>query len=200
MQDFKESIYKTLMTEGNAIIDMGKNLDMEAAEKVVQLFCECKGMVFVTGCGTSGAAAKKIAHTLSCINRPTAYLNPADAVHGGMGIVSEGDVVVLLSKGGKTPEITSLVAACKIKGAATVAITENKESDLAKSCDICLKIFVEKEPDKFNMLATASTLTVIGVMDAIAIRVMEENGFTKEAFGVIHPGGAVGERLLNSKA
>lgn len=195
----KDSIKNTLQVEGEAILHMMRNIDMAVVENIVQLFCDCKGKVFVTGCGTSGAAAKKIAHTLCCVNRPAAYLNPTDAVHGGLGIVAEGDVIVFLSKGGATKELTSLVEASRSKGAATIAITEKENSQLANDCDICLKIQVEKEPDQFNMLATASTLTVVAVMDAIAICVMERTGFTKEAFGVIHPGGAVGERLLHNK-
>src|SRR5690606_14830709 len=110
-----------------------------------------------------------------------------------------GDIVILLSKGGATPEITNLVAPSKARGATTLAITETADSQLAKECDMLLQIAVAREPDAFNMLATASTLAVIAVMDAIAICVMERTGFTQEDFGVIHPGGAVGERLLNKQ-
>lgn len=199
MRTVKESMEHVLTGERDAVNAVINDLDMDRAEEIVGMFCGCSGKVLVTGCGTSGAAAKKIAHTLCCVNRPAVYISPADAVHGGLGIVAADDIVVLLSKGGATPEITNLVSACKVKGAATIAITENDASMLAKMCDVSLQVKVEKEPDEFNMLATASTLTLIAVMDAIAICVMERNGFTKEAFGVIHPGGAVGSRLLNKE-
>ncbi len=199
MNGIIESIGHTLKIESDSIAQIGQTLDVTAVESIVEMLCGCRGKVFVTGCGTSGAAAKKIAHTLCCVNRPAAFLSPADAVHGGLGVVDEGDIAILISKGGATPEITNLVGACKAKGAKTVAVTEKSDSKLARECDVLLKIVVEKEPDAFNMLATASTLTVIAVMDAIAICVMERSGFTKEAFGVIHPGGAVGEKLLGKK-
>lgn len=197
MSWIEDSIHRILNAEGKAVAAQAEVVDTKVVEEIVELFCNCKGKVFVTGCGTSGAAAKKIAHTLCCVNRPAVYLSPADAVHGGMGVVSEGDVVVLLSKGGATPEITQLVAACKEKKATTIAISEKGDSPLTDSCDIWLKVKVEEEPDKFNMLATSSTLAVIAVMDVIAICVMHKNGFTKEDFAVIHPGGAVGERLMH---
>jgi Predicted sugar phosphate isomerase involved in capsule formation len=200
MNEIANSLQHTLKVEAASIAAMAERLDIAAAEKIVALFLERKGKVFVTGCGTSAAAAKKIAHTLSCVERPACFLSPADAVHGGLGVVQKEDVVVIISKGGKTPELTSLVAPCKEKGAATVALTENPDSDLGRQCDYTLRIWVDKEPDPFNMLATASTLAVIAVMDAIAVCVMQANGFTKEKFALIHPGGAVGDRLLNKKA
>lgn len=196
MSWIEESIKETLHTEGDAIRKQAEVMDGKAAEEVVELFLSCKGKVFVTGCGTSGAAARKIAHTLSCVNRPAVYLHPADAVHGGMGAIAEGDVVVFLSKGGATPEITRLVAISKERGAKTIAICEKEDCPLSKTCDIWLKVQVDTEPDKFHMLATASTLSVMAVMDAIAICVMQKNGFTREDFALIHPGGAVGEKLL----
>lgn len=199
MTDIKTSVQNTLTQEADSVRDISRELDFAVVEKIVELLVHNKGMVFVAGCGTSGAAAKKIVHTLSCVECPAAFLSPADAVHGSMGAVREGDVVFLLSKGGATPEITQLVPQLKAKNAVVIAITENEKSELAQKSDHVLKIAVEKEPDRFNMLATSSTLTVIAVMDSIAICVMDRNGFSKEKFSVIHPGGAVGERLLSNK-
>lgn len=196
MSWIEESVNEILTAEGEAIAEQAKVVDAKVVEQIVELFLNCKGKVFITGCGTSGAAAKKAAHTLSCVNRPAVYLNPADAVHGGLGVVAENDIVVFLSKGGATPEITRLASLCREKKAITIAVCEKGDSPLTAVCDIWLKVKVNKEPDKFNMLATASTLAVIAVMDVITICVMYKNGFTKEDFALIHPGGAVGERLL----
>jgi len=199
MNTIEESVKKTLLMEGQSILEIMEALDCAAVEQLVGLLVNCRGRVYVAGCGTSGAAAKKIVHTLNCVERSAAYLNPADAVHGGLGMVQQEDIVILISKGGNTPELTKLVPGCKQKGASVVAVTENCDSELAQGSDILLKIRVAREPDRFNMLATSSTLAVIAVFDSIAICVMDRNGFTKEKFSVIHPGGAVGERLLSGK-
>jgi D-arabinose 5-phosphate isomerase GutQ len=142
------------------------------------------------------AAARKIAHSLCCVERPAAFLSPGDAVHGGLGLVQPGDVVIAISKGGNTREILNLLEAVRAKQAFLVAVTENPGSALARLSDLLLKVRVEREPDTFNMLATASTMAVLAVFDAVCIALMERTGYTREQFAVIHPGGAVGDRLL----
>ncbi len=193
---FRAAIARTLAEEALAIEAQSAALDMAQARRVAAAIAECRGKVILSGCGTSGAAAKKIAHTLCCVERPALFLTPSDAVHGELGILQRDDILILLSKGGKTAELIPLVTACKAKGALLIGVSENLDGPIARSADIYLEIKVEREPDPFNMLATASTLAVIAVFDAIAIALMEMTGFTKEQFAVIHPGGAVGERLL----
>lgn len=166
---------------------------------VATLIAECRGKIITTGTGTSGAAAKKVAHTLSCVERPAFFLSPTDAVHGGLGAVQPEDLVVLFSKGGKTRELAALIPSLETKGCRTLAVTENGDSLLAERTTALLRVYVSGEPDPFNMLATSSTAAVIATFDALAIAVMEQTGFTREQFGVIHPGGAVGERLLNGR-
>ena len=144
----------------------------------------------------SGAAAKKIAHTLNCINRPAFFLSPSDALHGGMGVLQKDDLIIFFSKGGHTVELESMIDSCKKKGIRTVLVTETEESNLAQKSDFLLKIKIDREPDAFNMLATASTLAVIALFDAMSITLANHNGYTKEEFLVIHPGGEVGERLF----
>lgn len=189
------TVHRVLGAESDAIRQQLNILDMNVVDKLVALFSECTGKILVTGCGTSGAAAKKIAHSFCCINRPSAYLSPADARHGGAGLICEQDIVVILSKGGATPELVELAQIARAKGAVTVAVSEKERSSLTQECDLWLQVKVDSESDAFNMLATASTLSVISVMDAIIICVMEKTGFSREEFAVIHPGGAVGERL-----
>lgn len=181
------------------IAALKERIDRDQFAAVVELVTECGGKIITTGTGTSGAAAKKVAHTLSCVERPALFLSPADAVHGGLGVVQREDLVILFSKGGKTRELAALIPSLETKGCKTLAVTENEESLLARRATACLRVYVSGEPDPFNMLATSSTAAVIATFDALAIAVMERTGFTREQFGVIHPGGAVGERLLGGR-
>lgn len=171
----------------------------EALAECVKRIGDTRGRVFTAGVGTSGAAAKKIAHSLSCIERPAFFLSPGDAVHGALGSVQSGDTGILISKGGGTGEILRLLPSLKTKGVFIIGVTENETSALADECDLLLRIRIEKEADEFNMLATTSTMAVIAVFDAICIALMEYTGYTREQFAVIHPSGAVGERLLRGE-
>lgn len=189
-------VVRTIEMESKSISDLLVTLDTEMITKVVKLIANCKGKIVLTGCGTSAMAGKKIAHTLSCIECPAFFLTPSDAVHGSLGSLQPVDILILISKGGNTAELIPIVKSCKQKGALSIAITENTESKLAKLSDFCLNVRVEREPCRFNMLATASTLAVISVFDAICIALMQYKGYTKEQFAIIHPAGAVGERLL----
>lgn len=176
-----------------------QSVDMEAFTRVVELLARHSGRVVTTGIGTSGIAARKLAHSLSCIEIPSFYLNPSDAVHGAMGSVQGGDVMFLVSKGGGTKELVQLLPSLNKKKVITIAVTENSESALGKGCDYLLQVQVEREADPFDMLATTSILAVIAVFDALCIALMQETGYTKEQFAVIHPAGAVGERLLQQE-
>ena len=194
-----ESVVNTWTIEANSINNLCESMDKDAATSIVELLGDCQGKILVAGCGTSAAAAKKVAHSLCCVERPACYLNPSDAVHGGLGLLQKEDVLILISKGGNTKEILNLIPACQIKGAKLIAVTENENSVLAQNADILYKVKVEKEPCPFNMLATASTLAVIAAFDAVCIALMHYTHYTKEAFAVIHPGGDVGSRLTKKE-
>jgi len=186
-------------TEAAAIRALQDIVCPTAFNQCVARLTACTGRILTTGCGTSAAAAKKIAHSLCCIERPAAFLSPGDAVHGGLGLVQAEDIVIAISKGGSTPEIANMLPAIKTKKAFLVGVTENGESILAKQSDLWLRVKVEREPDPFNMLATASTMAVIAVFDAVCIALMRTTGYTRERFAVIHPGGAVGTRLARGE-
>jgi len=173
-----------------------RSVDRAAFERLVELLGGTKGRIAVAGVGTSGAAARKIAHSLSCIERPAFFLSPADAVHGGLGAVQPDDVAILISKGGGTREILSLVPSLRTKKVSIVGVTENEGSALAQAADLLLRVHIEREADEFNMLATTSTMAVVAVFDAACIALMAYTGYTREQFAIIHPSGAVGERLL----
>lgn len=196
-QEILSEINRCLTMEAESIARLWQTLEQEAVLAVAKALMNCKGKVILSGCGTSAMAARKVAHSLSCIEIPALFLSPADAVHGALGVLQKEDILILISKGGNTQELVNLIPACKTKGALLIGVSENPESVIAGQADIYLKVKVEQEPCRFNMLATASTLAVIATFDAICIALMQMTGYTREQFAVIHPGGAVGERLLN---
>jgi KpsF/GutQ family protein len=194
-----ETALKVWRVEADSLARLGSIVAPAAFEQCVEMLAGCRGKVLTAGVGTSMAAARKIAHSLCCIERPAAFLSPGDGVHGGLGLVQPEDVVIAISKGGNTREILNLVGAIKTKRAQLIGVTENPSSVLARESSLYLHVKVEREPDEFNMLATASTLAVIAVFDAVCIALMARTGYTREQFALIHPGGAVGDRLLKGQ-
>jgi KpsF/GutQ family protein len=182
-----------------ALSDLSRSIDRAAVVKCVQVIADCRGRIVTAGVGTSAAAARKIAHSLSCVERPSFFLSPGDAVHGALGAVQAGDVAILISKGGGTREIVNIIPALKTKRAFIIGVTEKEDSILARESDLLMKVAIQKEADPFNMLATTSTMAVVAVFDAVCIALMQYTGYTREQFAVIHPGGAVGERLIQKK-
>jgi KpsF/GutQ family protein len=194
-----ESVINTWSIESESIRSLTDSISQKVLTDIIKLIGDCKGRIIVSGCGTSAAAAKKIAHSLCCIERPSCYMNPSDAVHGALGLLQCNDILILISKGGNTNEIVNMIPACKIKGAKIIGVTENADSIIGREADILLSVKVEREPCPFNMLATASTLAVIAVFDAVCIALMHYTNYTREQFAVIHPGGAVGSRLIKGE-
>lgn len=194
-----DSIRKTITIESDSIASLRDTLNINKICKLVEVLANCKGKIILAGCGTSGMAAKKIAHSLSCIEISSLFLSPADSIHGGLGVLKKDDILILISKGGNTKEIINYIPICKTKKAFLIGVSENANSILAKESDLFLEIKVEKEPCPFGLLATASTIAVMAVFDAIAIALMLKTGYTKEQFAIIHPGGAVGDKLLGKK-
>ncbi len=186
--------------EAAALQQLPRVVASSALARCVEVLAGCRGRILTAGVGTSAAAARKIAHSLCCIERPAAFLSPGDAVHGGLGAVQPEDVVIAISKGGNTREVVNLIPAIQAKRAFLIGVSENPDSALARASDLYLRVAVRREPDRFNLLATASTLAVIAVFDAVCIALMAATGYTREQFAVIHPGGAVGRRLQQAVA
>ena len=182
-------VSRSMTMEADELRALTSELDGEKVVAVAKALMNCRG--------TSAMAAKKIAHSLNCIEIPALFLTPSDAVHGGLGVLQEEDVLILISKGGNTQELVNLIPACRTKHALLIGVSENPDSAIAREADIYLRVKVAREPCRFNMLATASTLAVISVFDSICIALMQMTGYTREQFAVIHPGGAVGDRLLH---
>ena len=195
----KDTLRRVIEAEAEQVARLAQTIDYEALGKLCDLIAGCEGSVFITGCGTSAMAARKAVHTLSVIGQRAFYLNPSDAVHGELGVVRAGDVVIVISKGGATAELVKYLHNQSEKGAIVVGVGEHPESPIGQASDLFLRVEIEREPDPFNMLATASTLAVIAALDAVAIDLMEGEAFSREAFLENHPSGDVGERLAQGR-
>lgn len=147
------------------------------------------------GCGHSGIICQHMAHLLCCIERPARFISPAEAVHGATGFLQEGDVMIFASRGGKTKELLPIIDICKAKKVKIISVTENMQSPLAENADVTLKQYVNRETDKYNSQGTTSTTALCMIFHALQTALIEETGFKNEQFALIHPGGAVGERL-----
>jgi len=188
-------------TEAAALEALAKRLEGPMAEpfdRAVDLILRCgeeRGRVVVTGMGKSGIIAQKIAATLSSTGSPALFLHPAEAVHGDLGVLMPGDVVVALSASGETEEILRLLATLKRKGDALVSFSCNLNSTLAEASDVALDCSVEREACGLNLAPTASTTAMLALGDALAIAVSLRKGFRAEDFAELHPGGKLGKRL-----
>ena len=187
--------------EAAALQSLADRLDSTMAKpfaEAVNLILKCgeaRGRVIVTGMGKSGLIAQKIAATLSSTGSPALFLHPAEAVHGDLGVLMPGDVVIALSASGETEEILRLLATLKRKGDALISFCCNLESTLAKSSDIVLDVSVEREACGMNLAPTASTTAMLALGDALAIAVSQRKGFRPEDFADLHPGGKLGKKL-----
>ena len=180
--------------ESECIAEMLAFFDDEKFSKAVELLKDAT-RIGTCGCGHSGIICQHFSHLLCCIERPSRFISPAEAVHGATGFLQEGDVMVFASRGGKTKELLPIVDICKKKGVKIISITENLESPLALSADVVLKQHVNRETDKYNSQGTTSTTALCVILHALQTALIEETGFKNEQFALIHPGGAVGERL-----
>ena len=166
--------------------------------RAVEMILRCgesNGRVVVTGMGKSGIVAQKIAATLSSTGSPALFLHPAEAVHGDVGVLMPGDVVIALSASGETEEILRLLATLKRKGDALVSFCCNLQSTLAQSSDVALDCSVEREACGLNLAPTASTTAMLALGDALAVAVSLRKGFRAEDFAELHPGGKLGKQL-----
>ena len=169
-------------------------LDDEAFAKAVELLKNAP-RIGASGCGHSGIICQHFAHLMCCIEQPAKFVSPAEAVHGGMGFLQESDVMVFASRGGKTKELLPILDICKRKGVKVITITENLESPLATGADVVLKQYVNRETDKYNSQGTTSSTALCMIFHALQTALIEETDYKNEQFALIHPGGAVGERL-----
>ena len=180
--------------EAAAVMGLADQID-ESIGKVLEILINCKGHVIVTGVGTSNAMAQRLAHLLSCSGTPALFLHAADSLHGSAGAVTSNDVVIAISKGGRSAEVNKFANIVKERGAKLIALTENSESPLSAMSDAIYKVIAPPEVDPYGMIATGSSLVNGAAGDVLCVLLLELRGYTKEKFGKTHPGGAVGEKL-----
>lgn len=182
--------------EAACINEMKNYFDEEAFSKAVELLCNAE-RIGAAGCGHSGIICQHFAHLMCCIDQPAKFISPAEAVHGGTGYLQKGDVMIFASRGGATKELFPIADICKAKGVSIITITEKTESPLAQMADVVIKQYVNRETDKYNMQGTTSTTALCMIFHALQTAIIEETDYKAEQFALVHPGGAVGERLNN---
>ncbi|RKY96970.1 MAG: D-arabinose 5-phosphate isomerase, partial [Candidatus Hydrothermota bacterium] len=163
--------------------------------RAVRLILSKKGRVIVTGLGKSGIVAKKIAATLTSTGTPAIYLHPTESLHGDLGIVSRDDVVLAISKSGESDEFHLLIPLLKRWNLPIIAITANKDSELAHNSDVVLEVKVDKEACPYDLAPTVSTTATMALGDALSVVLLFEKNFRLEDFAALHPGGFIGKRF-----
>ena len=181
--------------EANAILSLIDRVN-EDFIRAVNLLQSCTGKVIVTGIGKSGIISQKIASTLSCSGTPALFLHPAEGIHGDIGMVSKNDVVIAVSNSGETDELLKILPVIKRLGIKLIVVTGNPESLLSKSGDAVLDIGVQEEACPLGLIPTTSTAAAMAMGDALALALLESRGFKEEDFAALHPGGALGRKLL----
>ena len=194
----KSRIIKTgqsvLNIEANAINKLSKNLDNEFY-KAVSSIVNLKGKLIISGVGKSGNIAAKLAASFTSTGVPAIFLNPVDASHGDMGIVSKEDILIALSNSGESHELSDLLDFSKKKQIKIISIKSNKNSLLSKNSDITLLLPTHKEADKLNTIPTTSTTLCLSLGDALCCSVLDIRNFDKKSFKELHPGGKIGKKL-----
>jgi arabinose-5-phosphate isomerase len=198
MQDIMKEAERILREEANAILGLIPKIDNNF-EEAVNLIYNCKGKVVVTGIGKSGHIGRKIAASLSSLGTPSFFMHPAEGVHGDLGMVDKNDLVIAISNSGETEEILNLIPSLKTIGVKIIAVTGNLNSTLARESDLVLNIGTQKEVDPLGLAPTTSATVTLVLGDALAVILSGLKKFTREKFGVFHPGGALGKKILGNK-
>jgi len=186
---------RVLRVEAEGILGLTARLD-ERFLKALEFLRDCRGRVVVTGIGKSGIVGRKVAATLASVGTPALFLHPAEGVHGDIGMVARGDVVLAISNSGETEEILTLLPAIKRLGVPLVVLTGNPNSTLARNGDVVLDVSVAEEACPMNLVPTSSTTAALAMGDALAVALLELRGVAPEDFAVVHPGGSLGRRFL----
>jgi arabinose-5-phosphate isomerase len=190
-----EQAKKVLRIESDAIASLIDRLD-ENFDRAVDLIMNCKGRVVVTGMGKSGHIGNKIAATLASTGTPALFLHPAEGIHGDLGMVTKGDLVIALSNSGETEELSRMLPSLKRIGIKIVALTGKIDSTLARNSDVVIYVGVKEEACPLGLAPTASTTATLAMGDALAVVLLNRKGFREEDFACFHPGGSLGKRLL----
>jgi len=190
-----ESARKVIRVEAEAVEALAARLD-ERFAKAVMMILECSGRVVVTGMGKSGLICQKMAATMASTGTPAIFLHPAEGVHGDLGMLMKGDLVIAVSNSGETEEIVRILPIIKRMGLPLIAMAGNTGSTLGRAGDVFLDISIKEEACPLQLAPTASTTVTLAMGDALAVALLLQRGFREEDFALYHPGGALGKRLL----
>ena len=193
--DIIQTGIKVLQTEAAALTRLVSNIDRRFVE-AVQALNQCQGRVVVTGMGKSGIIGKKISATLASTGAPSFFLHPAEGLHGDIGMISKGDVILAISNSGETEELLKILPSLKRLGLFLISMTGNIKSTLAREGDVALDVGVKEEAGAMGIVPTASTTAALAMGDALAVALFELRGIKEEDFAFFHPGGSLGKRLL----
>ncbi|MDM8108359.1 KpsF/GutQ family sugar-phosphate isomerase [Phascolarctobacterium faecium] len=190
-----EQARQVLRMEAEAVLEQVERID-EHFKAAVEMIMACPGRTVITGMGKSGIIGRKMAATLASTGTPSFYLHPAEGIHGDLGMVTEGDVVIALSNSGETGEVLHILPSLRRIGAKLIAMVGNPNSTLAKNSDIVLNVGVTREACPLGLAPTSSTTAALAYGDALALALLLKRKFTASQFAVFHPGGSLGRKLL----
>lgn len=190
-----EEARKLILAEAEAVAALADRLD-SSFEQAVRMILTSKGRVVVTGMGKSGLIGQKIASTMASTGTPAFFLHPAEGIHGDLGMIMAGDVVIAISNSGETEELLRILPSIKRLGAGLIAMSGNQASNLARSGDHFLDVSVKEEACPLCLAPTSSTTATLAMGDALAVALLVERGFKAEDFAIFHPGGSLGKKLL----
>ena len=193
--DIVEEAKRVLRVEAQSLLDLAGRID-ENFSRAIELLYHCKGKVVLMGMGKSGLVGRKIASTFASTGTPSFFLHPAEGLNGDFGMLAKEDVIIAISNSGETRELLEVLPLIKRYGNRLITLTGKPTSTLAKAGDVNLDIRVKEEADPLGLAPTASTTVTLALGDALAVALMGKKDFKKEDFAILHPGGALGKRLL----
>lgn len=197
LKEVRAYAIQCLKDEAEALIDLIPQLD-ENFDRAVEMMYRCRGKIIVTGVGKSGNIGAKIAATLSSTGTPAFFINPLDAYHGDLGVMTPDDIVLALSNSGQTDELLRFIPMVLHMHVPIIGMSGNPDSLLAKYSNVHIKVWVKKEACPLNLAPTSSTTAVLAVGDALAVALMQVRDFRPKDFAQFHPGGELGKRLLTT--
>lgn len=195
MNEIKERIKNILKKESQAILQVAERLD-DNTSAAVELINNCKGKLVVTGMGKTGIIARKISSTFASTGTPSIYLHPAEGIHGDLGMVAPDDVIMIVSNSGETQEIIEIIPYFKSLKNKIISLTGNTKSRVAKASDVVIDVGVPQQFEPLGLVPMTSTTTALAMGNALATIVLQMKDFKEEDYAILHPGGAIGKRLL----
>lgn len=195
MKEMIDVARRVLQIEAQALSDLAGRINGDFT-RAVEILLSCKGRVVITGMGKSGLICQKIASTMASTGTPAFFLHPAEGIHGDLGMLMKGDVVIAVSNSGETDEIVRILPVIKRMGLPLVAMSGNPRSSLRRAGDVFLDISIKEEACPLGLAPTASTTATLAMGDALAVALLVRRGFKEEDFALFHPGGSLGRKLL----